>query len=197
MKLDGHDPVFLINMMDTLGVRRSKHFRRAVFTELDNPDPPTSDDRERLWRWVLHEDDILATRMSSFLLTQSILIAITAGVISALAGLHSAHRTLRIEVFGLSLALGVAGIFLTLAFWHIVNINHNGIRVMTRELRNLDALYKRLDEQRQSERRDRVHFGTVLDRRGVYWVINNLQPAAILVTWLLVLGFAAAIFLSG
>lgn len=173
-------------------MKRPKHTWRTAPTELDKP----SDERERLWRWLLHEDAILAARMSSFLLAQSILIAIAAGVISALAGLPLSHRAVRAEVFGLSVALILAGVSLTLIFWYILNVNHSGIKVMAKELKALDGLYKRLDELKKKERLNRWRFGGVPNRHGVYWIINNLQTTAIFLVWCLVAAFATAIFVS-
>lgn len=50
---------------------------------------------DRLWHWAMHEDDLLASRVSFFLLAQSVLIAVTAAVVGTSASLGSARHLIR------------------------------------------------------------------------------------------------------
>jgi hypothetical protein len=159
-------------------------------------DPKASDERDRLWRWVLHEDNILATRVSFFLLAESILIAITATTVNTFAGLPARQQLVRDEVFGLAIALGVAGFALTGIFWYVFKINYHSVTVLTKRLRLLDDLYKDLDDCRKLERQDIWYFRGLFRGHGVNWVVNNLLPEIILLIWSVVTYSAVAIFLS-
>jgi hypothetical protein len=155
-----------------------------------------SDERDRLWHWVFHEDNILATRVSFFLLAESILIAITAATVNTFAGLPASQYLVRDEVFGLAIALGIGGFVLTGIFWYVFKINYQSVAVLTKQLRLLDEMYKDLDERRQYERQRIWSFRKLFRGHGVNWVINNLLTLLTLLVWCVVVSFAVAIFLS-
>lgn len=170
---------------------------RAAGTEPNSEDSlKAGDERDRLWRWVFHEDNILATRVSFFLLAESILVAITAATINTFAGLSASQRLVRDEVFGLAIALGISGFALTGIFWYVFKINHHSLTVLTKRLRLLDDLYKDLDNRRQYERQRIWYFRELFRGHGVNWVINNLLPVLTLLVWCVIASFAIAIFLS-
>jgi hypothetical protein len=99
------------------------------------------------------------------------------------------------ELFGLALALAIAGLVLTTLFWYIFKVNYHSVTILTARLRELDNLYKDLDEARQLDRQ-RLWYYRAFGRRGVNWVINNLLPTTTLLIWCIVASFAVAIFVS-
>jgi hypothetical protein len=52
------------------------------------------DDRNVIWNWIMHEDNLLSTRISFFLLVQSILIATAATLLNSSIGLHVANSSI-------------------------------------------------------------------------------------------------------
>jgi hypothetical protein len=176
--------------------------RRAIFNrnessaKLKSPEESAgSNDSERLWRWVFHEDNILATRISFFFLAEAILVAIAATTVNTLAELPSSKHLVGTELFGLALALAMAGLVLTTFFWYIFKVNYHSVTILTARLRELDSLYKSLDEARQFDRQHLWYY-RAFGRRGVNWVINNLLPTTTLLIWCIVASFAIAIFVS-
>src|SRR5438105_3483791 len=104
--------------------------RRGMFMNKRKTVEPNTefDEIDRLWDYFMHEDNLLATRVSVFLLAQSILIAVTASLINTVAGLsHSSHSALRPEIFGLTAALILAGLGFTLIFWYVFALNFDNI----------------------------------------------------------------------
>jgi hypothetical protein len=152
-------------------------------------------ERDRLWAWGLHEDNLLSTRVSVFLLAQSILIAVTAAVINTFAGFRSSQHLLRAEVFGLAIALNLAGIALTLIFWYILGLNYRGVKILAARLRSLDEMYEQLDTKRREDRADYWPY-RVIFHRGANDIINNFLPFVILLIWCLIAAFSVVIFVS-
>jgi hypothetical protein len=113
--------------------------------------------------------------MSFFLLAQSILIAVSAAIGSTLAGLHSAHRLVRAEVFGLAVSLDLAGLALTLIFWFIFNMNSNGLAILTERLRALDGMYADLSKKWQEERLSHW-YSRILHPHGSNRTVKNFLP---------------------
>jgi hypothetical protein len=165
---------------------------RSVSKEYDKSD----DDKIRLWNWVMHEDNLLSTRISFFLLAQSILIAVTAALVNTLAGLHGAHHFVRVEVFGLAISLDLAGAALTLMFWYIFNMNENGLIILTQRLQAIDEMYRELGKLRRAERQNHWYFRTIFRRNGPNVAIKNLLAPIVLFIWLAMLIFAVAIYLT-
>lgn len=158
-------------------------------------DAKSNDERDRLWTWALHEDDLLGARVSVFLLAQSILIAVTAAVINTFAGFRPSQHLLRTEVFGLAIALNLAGIALTLIFWYILNLNYRGVKIIAAQLKNLDKMYEEVDEKRHKDRVEYWPYSAIF-HRGVNDTINNLLPLTIFLIWCIVASFSVAIFVS-
>jgi hypothetical protein len=168
-----------------------------------SPDHPATkahgrkdDDRNIVWNWVMHEDNLFSTRISFFLLAQSILIATAATLLNSLVGLHATNNSIRIEVFGLVMALDLAGAALTLVFWYIFNMNENGIITLTQQLKSVDEMYRKLDSMRSSEREGHWYFRTIFHKNGPNVVIKNLLAPIVLFIWIAMLIFAIAIFLT-
>jgi hypothetical protein len=178
--------------MRFLGMFRKS--RRIDFESMD--DAGLNDERSRLWNWATHEDDLLTTRVSVFLLAESILIAVTATVVNTFAGLHSARHIVRIEVFALAIALDLAGLVLTLIFWYILTLNYRGLKVLVGRLKDLDKMYADLDKARREDRSKYLYFRTVFHKTGANDTINNVLPLTILAIWCIVGAFAVAIFVS-
>lgn len=155
-----------------------------------------NDEQTRLWNWAIHEDSLMTTRVSVFLLAESILIAVTATVVNTFAGLHSAKNLLRIEIFGLAIALILAGVALTLIFWYILNLNYQGLKILMAQLKALDPMYLQLDKKRKEDRNANRYFRTVFRHKGANDTINNLLPFTILIIWCVIAIFAIAIFVT-
>ncbi len=152
-------------------------------------------DRDRLWSWVIHEDDVFSARMSLFLVAQSVLIAVTAGISNTLAELHSAHHAVRVEVFGLAISLDLAGLALTLIFWCIFSMNSRGLAILTERLRGLDDMYEELENNWQEERLRHWH-SRVLHQHGSNQTVKNFLPPVIFFTWCAIAIFTFAIFFA-
>ena len=158
-------------------------------------------DIDWLWQWLIHEDNILASRVSFFLVAQSILIAITASLVNSVAGLsHASQSSLRQEVFGLAIAINVVGVILTIVFWYVLWLNFIGVGASMDELtsvmnrRNDDNIRARI-YARRSERRNRswiyrVFFG----KKGMNWMVTKALPMIILFLWCIVAAFSIVIF---
>jgi hypothetical protein len=165
---------------------------RSVSKENDKND----DDKIKIWNWVMHEDNLFSTRISFFLLAQSILIAVTAALVNTLAGLRGAHHFVRIEVFGLAISLDLAGAALTLMFWYIFNMNENGLIILTQRLQAIDEIYRELGKLRRVERQNHWYFRTIFRENGPNVAIKNLLAPIVLFIWLAMLIFAIAIYLT-
>ncbi len=144
----------------------------------------------------MHEDDLFSTRVSFFLLAQSILIAITAAVINAFAGLRSTADLARTELFGLAIALDLFGVVLTAISWWIFTMNENGLAILTNQLKALDPMYTYLDRLRQEERSTHWYYRTILRRKAPNRAIKMLVLPLILLVWLTVAAFAIAIYFT-
>lgn len=177
--------------MSLLRVWRNTGASKVQGNVTNQPD----DERARLWNWALHEDDLLTTRVSVFLLAESILIAVTATVINSLSGLHSVKSLLRVEVFGFASMLILAGIALTLIFWYILNLNYQGLKVLMNRMKKLDSMYRDLDAERR-EGRDANWYYRKVFHRGANDTINNLLPLTLLIIWCVIGIFAIVIFIS-
>lgn len=134
--------------------------------------------------------------MSFFLLAQSILIAVSAATSNTLAGLHSAHHLVRVEVFGLAISLDLAGLALTLIFWFIFNMNSSGLAILTERLRSLDEMYADLSRKWQEERL-RYWYSPLLHPHGSNRTVKNFLPPVILLFWCAITIFSVAIFFAG
>jgi len=180
------------------GMRLPGLFRnayRADFSSMDNA--KHNDQLGRLWIWAMHEDDNLNTGASLFLLAQSILIAVTASLVNTFAGLHPAQDIVRAEVFGLAMALDLAGLALTLIFWYTITISLRGSWVLIERLKELDEeLYADLARRREEDR-SQLWFHRAVSRhmRGDD-AIYHLLPLTVLIIWCIVAAFAIAIFAS-
>jgi hypothetical protein len=162
------------------------------------PTEPTvrMDDIDRLWDNYKHEDNILATRVSIFLVAQSVLIAVAASLINAAIGLsRSQHPALRGEVFGLTAVLIIAGLGLTLVSWYIFTLNFDSIGTTLEELK-ADPLFLRLMDSRARKRNSHWHFRIVFRRKGMNWVTVNGLPFGLLILWCAMGAFLLVVFLS-
>jgi hypothetical protein len=145
---------------------------------------------DQLLRWVIHEDDILASRVSFFLLAQSILIAVTASLINTMTSLsHRSESSLRWEVLGLASAITVAGIALTIIFWYVFWLNFLSLGSYQDELTAImnhqdSANFRSRIHSTRLERRNANWFYRILFRRkGMNWMVTNGLPGIILLLW--------------
>jgi hypothetical protein len=153
-------------------------------------------DIDRLWDYFKHEDNLLATRVSVFLLAQSILIAVAASLINTLAGLsRSSHTALRPEMFGLTSALVVTGLGITLISWYIFTLNFDNIG-STIELLRADPLYLNIVRDRAKKRNSHWYFRIIFRRRGMNWVVVNGLTFSLAFLWCAMGAFLLAVFLS-
>jgi len=168
---------------------------------MNKPEPSRShdsaDDIDRLWQWFLHQDNLLATRVSVFLLAQSILIAVTASLINTVAGSsHDSRIPLLPEIFGLAIAINLAGPALTLVFWYVFKLNYENIGVVTDQLRSLDRLYVDTGHKEFERRNAHWYFRVLFRKKGMNWVIVNVLPVGALLIWCIIGAFSVAVFLS-
>jgi hypothetical protein len=155
-----------------------------------------SSDIDRLWDYFKHEDNLLATRVSVFLLAQSILIAVTASLINTVVGLsRSPHSALRPEIFGLTIAIILAGLSLTLIFWYVFTLNFDNIGI-TIERMKVDPLYIKLLQDRAKKRQSHWYFRLIFQRKGMNWIITNGLPVGLIFLWCIIGAFLLAVFLS-
>ena len=160
------------------------------------PAHTATDELDRLWRLLEHDDSLLATRVSSFLLTQSILIAVTASLVDTVAELHRiSQHALRREMFGLSLAITAVGVALTFAFWYVFTLNYDNVGAAIDILRAADPLYEEVMKNQATRRNSHWYFRLIFRRKGMNWIVVNVLPAAVVLLWLMIGSFALAIFL--
>jgi hypothetical protein len=153
-------------------------------------------DIDRFWDYFKHEDNLLATRVSVFLLAQSILIAVAASLVNTLAGLsRSSHTALRPEIFGLTAALAVTGFSLTLISWYIFALNYENIGSTIEQLR-ADPLYLKIVDDRAKKRNSHWYFRIIFRRKGMNWVVVNGLTFSLMFLWCAMSAFSLAIFLS-
>jgi hypothetical protein len=154
-----------------------------------------SDDTDRLWDYFMHEDNLLASRVSVFLLAQSILIAVAASLVNTLAGLsHSSHSALRPGMFGLAAAIVLAGLGLVVIFWYIFTLNFDNIGVTIVQLR-ADPLYVRLAHEQAKKRNSHWYFRLVFQKKGMNWTIVNGLPIGLIFLWLVIGAALLTVFL--
>jgi hypothetical protein len=151
----------------------------------------------RLWVWAMHEDDNLMSGVSLFLLAQSILIAVTASLVNTFAGLRPVQHVVRVEVFGLAMALDLAGLALTLIFWYHFTVTLRGIWVLIERLKELDKeLYADLARKRDEDRSQLWVHRRIFRHMGAEDAVYHLLPLTVLIIWCIVAAFAIAIFSS-
>jgi hypothetical protein len=155
-----------------------------------------SDDTDRLWDFFMHEDNLLASRVSVFLLAQSILIAVAASLVNTIVGLsHSSHSILRPEMFGLTAAIVLAGLGLVLIFWYVFTLNYDNIGITIARLK-ADPLHVQLAREQVKKRNSHWYFRLVFQKKGMNWVIVNGLPVGLIFLWLVIGGSLLAVFLS-
>ncbi len=153
---------------------------------------------DRLWRLYIHDDTLLATRVSYFLLAQSILIAVTASLVNTIAGFqHHSQFVLRREVFGLSIAINAAGLVLTIVFWYVFTLNFDNVGAVLDMLRDLDPIYLEMRRRQAERRHSHWYYHVIFRKKGMNWVVVNFLPAILVILWCIVGAFALATYFSG
>jgi hypothetical protein len=138
-----------------------------------------------------------ATRVSFFLLAQSILIAVAASLVNTVAGLHDVtQQPLRREMFGLSIAIGAVGLFLALVFWYVFTLNFDNVGVDIDMLKAIDPFYETARSNQAARRHSHWYYRPIFRKKGMNWVVVNVLPVSIVVLWCTVGAFGIAIFLS-
>ena len=160
-------------------------------------------DIDRLWQWTIHEDDILASRVSFFLVAQSILIAITASLVNSVAGISDATQpSLRQEVFGLAIAINAVGVLLTFVFWYVLWLNFISVGASMDELTSLmnqrsdDNIRARVHARRYGRRNKSWIYRVLFRKKGMNWMVTNALPVITLFLWSIVGAFSIVIFIS-
>lgn len=144
----------------------------------------------------MHEDNLLASRVSVFLLAQSILIAVTASLINTFAGpSRSSSKELRPEIFTLSLVLTTSGLCLTLISWYIFALNFHNIGI-TMDLLEADPLYVKLRNIQAVKRESRRYFRKIFRRKGMNWIIINGLSTGLITIWVAMGSLLVASFVS-
>lgn len=158
-------------------------------------------DIDRLWQWVTHEDDVLASRVSFFLVAQSILIAVTASLVNSVANLsRAADISLRREVFGLAIAINVIGVILTFVFWYVLWLNFLSVGASMDELtsvmnrRSADNIRARVWAARYRRRNNNWIYRVLFRKKGMNWMVTNVLPVITLILWCIVGTFSIVIF---
>ncbi len=138
---------------------------------------------DRFWQFFMHEDNLLATRVSFFLPAESILIAVAASLINTIAGLsHSSYAALRDEIFGLILTINLAGLALTLVFWYVFRLNFDNIGVYIEELKD-NPIHVKVSKKRAERKRAHRYSNLVFRKRDINWLVANTLPAGLFFLW--------------
>jgi hypothetical protein len=167
---------------------------------MDDAQFPSSTDRAKsgglLWQMMHHEDNLLATRVSVFLVAESILIAVAAAMTNTGAGLaHTAKSPVRPELFGMTISISLAGLALTLVFWYVLSLNFDNVGALMDELK-IDDLGLRVLRKRAERRNARWHFRIIFRGKGMNWVISNVLPLIFLFLWGVTVVFSVLIFFT-
>lgn len=107
----------------------------------NRPDPC---DRDRLWQWGIHEDQMVANWIVVFALIESILVG--AAVLIQSKNLHDAQLVT-------VLLLECAGLSVTGLLWYVITLHHDFIKTIRVELRSCDPLYDRIRSAVEHRRR--------------------------------------------
>jgi hypothetical protein len=156
---------------------------------------------DRLWEWIRHQDDLLATRASVFLLAQSILIAVAAALINTIANMkYGSVHTVRLEVFVLVMIMSVAGLLLAVIFWYVFTLNFITIGTLIDELDrkmyevNQNNVRLRIKAEITERRRSRWFYRVAFRQKGMNWMVVNVLPVIFLFLWLATTIFSLIIF---
>ncbi len=103
------------------------------------PDPA---DRDRLWAWGIHEDQMVANWIVVFALIESILVG-------AVVLMQSSNDAQLIT----TLLLECAGLMVTGLLWYVITLHHDFIKVVRIELRAHDPLYDQIRSRVEDGRR--------------------------------------------
>lgn len=103
------------------------------------PDPA---DRDRLWAWGIHEDQMVANWIVVFALIESILVG-------AVVLMRSSNDAQLIT----TLLLECAGLMVTCLLWYVITLHHDFIKVVRIELRAHDPLYDQIRSRVEDGRR--------------------------------------------
>jgi hypothetical protein len=156
-----------------------------------------SRDLDRLWQIFTHDDNLLATRVSFFLLAESILIAAAASLINTVTNLtRPAELDLRGEIFGLSIAIILAGLGLTLLFWYIFRLNFDNIGAALDMIRTTDSIYRTAARKQSERRHNHRYFPMVFRKKGMNWITINVLSLGFMLLWCVVGSFSLIIFIS-
>jgi hypothetical protein len=139
---------------------------------LDPDDPALMRVADRMGEQLLENRNLLATRVSVFLVAQSILIAVAASLANTLTSLsRSSNSALRSEMFGLTAALAITGLSLTVISWYIFTLNFDNIGGTMERLR-ADPLFVKLMLDRSKKRNSHWYFRTVFRKKGMNWIVG-------------------------
>jgi hypothetical protein len=122
-----------------------------------------------LWDYYLHLDNLLASRLSYFMLAQSFL------VIAAVTGTASTGSSVRIHV--VTMTIEVVGLVLTGAMWYVFTDSVRYIRSLSLEARRHSSLFEDLGKLHIDDRKT----------RWVYRALMKHAPNQVLTTDLSVL----------
>lgn len=112
----------------------------------DRPDNcPDPGDRDRLWAWGIHEDQMVANWIVVFALIESILVG-AAVLMQSSDRLHGAQLVT-------TLLLECAGLMVTGLLWYVITLHHDFIKIIRIELRSRDPLYDQILNRVQDRRR--------------------------------------------
>jgi len=158
---------------------------------------------DQLFESLTHQDNLLAARVSVFLLAESILIAVTAALVNTIASIKvGPGSSIRLEIFIMAIILGVAGFVLTLIFWYIFTLNFINVGVLLQELDRAHAAINpnnirlRVKTEIAERRNHRWFYRVAFRRKGMNWIIVNALPAVFLFLWSATAVFSFIIFFS-
>ena len=104
-------------------------------------EPDQAKAKDLLWQMMWHEDGLLATRVSVFLVAESILVAVAATLVNTVAGTsHAVKSNVRGELFGITISIGLVGLALTLVFWYVMTLNFDNVGALMDDLKTRPAL---------------------------------------------------------
>ena len=152
--------------------------------------------KDLLWQMMWHEDGLLATRLSVFLVAESILVAVAATLVNTVAGAsHTVKSSVRGELFGITISIGLVGIVLTLVFWYVMTLNFDNVGALMDDLK-IDQTGLRVLNKRVERRGTRWYFRILFRKKGMNWVISNVLPFIFLFLWCTMVVFSILIFVA-
>ena len=104
----------------------------------------------------------------------------TAFLVNTVADLQGhPDADLRAEIFGLSIALNVVGLVLTLVFWYVFTLNFDNVGAVSEMLQEADPVFSQMKQRQAAKRHARWYYRLIFRKKGMNWVTVNFLPATL------------------